>query len=261
MRESRFMVPKMDCPSEERMIRMALDPLPGIGGMRVDLEARVLTVQHVGPVDELLARLEPLGLGARLDETAEAVGRIPVEDVAGEGRVLGQLLAINAIMFVAELGFGLWAQSTGLIADSLDMLADAMVYGLSLYVVGRSEAAQRRAARASGGLQLILALGVLADVVRRGIEGSEPVEAMMVGVAAVALVANLGCVALLARHRDGGAHLKASWIFTTNDALANVGVIVAGVLVYLTGSAIPDLVVGSAVGLLVLAGAVRILRL
>ncbi len=83
----------------------------------------------------------------------------------------------------------------------------------------------------------------------------------MIGVAVVALVANLACLALLANHRTGGVHLRASWIFSTNDALANIAVIVAGVLVMATGSAVPDLVAGTAVGVLVLSGAVRILRL
>jgi Co/Zn/Cd efflux system component len=261
MRESVFVVPKMDCPSEEQMIRRALARVEGIEGMGFDLDARTVTVQHDGPVDEVLERLEPLGFDARLEQTTDASEPLAPVDEVGEQRVLRQLLAINGVMFVAELGFGLWAQSTGLLADSLDMLADAMVYGLSLYAVGRTVADQRRTARMSGWLQLALALGVLVEVARRALTGSEPVEAMMIGVASVALVANLACVALLARHRDGGAHLKASWIFTTNDALANVGVIVAGVLVLVTGSAIPDLVVGSAVGLLVLSGAARILRM
>jgi Co/Zn/Cd efflux system component len=82
---------------------------------------------------------------------------------------------------------------------------------------------------------------------------------MMVG--GMALLANLACVALLARHRNGGVHLKASWIFTTNDALANIGVMVAGGLVWWTGTSIPDLVIGGLVGLLVLSGSVRILRM
>ena len=83
----------------------------------------------------------------------------------------------------------------------------------------------------------------------------------MMGVAVVALVANATTMWLLARHRGGGAHMKASWIFTTNDVLANVGVIVGGFLVRLTGTSIPDLVVGGVIGLVVLSGAVRILRL
>ena len=100
----------------------------------------------------------------------------------------------------------------------------------------------------AGWLQMILALGALAEVARRAIMGSEPVESLMIGVALLALVANLTCVALLAKHRDGGVHLKASWIFSTNDALANLGVVFAGVLVAVTGHAWPDLAVGTAVG-------------
>ncbi|MCA9488435.1 MAG: cation transporter [Myxococcales bacterium] len=259
---STFDVPKMDCPSEERVIRLALEPLDEVHHLRFDLEARRLVVTHDGSPEAVLTHLEPLGFGARLASSEPATDEVPdAGDPAAEGRVLRQLLAINAAMFVAELGFGSWAQSTGLIADSLDMLADALVYGLSLYAVGRAVADQRRAARWSGWLQLVLALGALAEVGHRAVVGSEPVELVMIGVAAVALVANVACVALLARHREGGVHLKASWIFSTNDALANLGVILAGALVLATGSALPDLLVGAGVGLLVLSGAVRILRL
>ena len=260
-RESTFVVPKMDCPSEEQQIRLALAPLAEIRDVRCDLEQRTVAVVHDGPVDAVLERLEPLGFGARLQHSAEASAERPVADPAAEGRVLRLLLAINGVMFAVELSIGWWAQSTGLLADSLDMLADAMVYGLSLYAVGRAQSAQERAARASGWLQLTLALGALAEVARRTVVGSEPVEVLMIGTATAALVANLACVALLARHRGGGVHLRASWIFSTNDALANLGVIVAGALVWATGSAVPDLVVGGAVGVLVLSGAIRILRL
>ncbi len=164
-------------------------------------------------------------------------------------------------MFTIELGVGLAAESTGLVADAFDMFADALVYGLSLYAVGRTLQSQRRAAKASGAIQLLLGLVALSEVARRSLAGSEPVESWMIGIGLLALVANLSCVALLARHREGGMHLRASWIFTTNDALANVGVVSAGVLVALTGSAIPDLVIGTLVALLVLSGAIRILRL
>ena len=260
---STFAVPGMDCPSEERLIRMALDALPEVRGLRFDLQNRRLEVRHSGGAESVLARLEPLGFGARLDSTgeADAEAAAPTSDPGAESRVLKQLLAINAAMFVVELVLGVFAQSTGLIADSLDMFADAAVYGLSLYAVGRAVAAKQRAAKISGWLQMLLALGALGEVARRTVTGSEPVEALMISVALLALVANLSCIALLAKHREGGVHLKASWIFSTNDALANLGVVLAGVLVAVTGTAWPDLVVGSAVGLLVFWGAVRILRL
>jgi Co/Zn/Cd efflux system component len=259
-----FAVPRMDCPSEERMIRLAFDGLAGIAELRFDLQARTLTVLHAGPPAPLLAKLEPLGLGARLAGTEEAspgdAGAVAADD-ATEARTLRVLLAINAVMFVVEVVAGWLAQSSGLIADSLDMLADAMVYGLSLYAVGKAAGTKLRAAHLSGVLQALLAAGVLVDVVRRLVAGSAPEAPAMIGVSLLALAANASCMLLIARHRHGGAHMKASWIFSTNDVLANLGVIVAGALVAWTGSRLPDLLIGTAVGLLVLAGAVRILRL
>lgn len=256
----------MDCPSEESLIRLALQSRPEIRQLRLDLEQRTLVVIHDGPARAVLELLEPLGLGARL-ETTEVHANPPPLSVEREGstrsetRALWLLLCINATMFAIELGVGLAAESTGLVADAFDMFADALVYGLSLHAVGRSLQSQRRAAKASGAIQLLLGLVALSEVARRSLTGSEPVESWMIGVGLLALVANLSCVALLARHREGGVHLRASWIFTTNDALANLGVVLAGVLVALTGSAVPDLVIGTLVALLVLSGATRILRL
>jgi Co/Zn/Cd efflux system component len=262
-RQTTFSVPKMDCPSEERLIRLALADEPAVTELRFDLDARTVAVKHSGVPVPILNRLERLGLGAAIVGSFEAGSDDdrPATNPAAERRVLSWLLLINAAMFVGELGFGFAAQSTGLIADSLDMLADATVYGLSLYAVGHAVGRQKRAARASGVMQALLAAGVMAEVGRRAITGSEPVEAMMIGVAVVALIANLACVALLAAHRQGGVHMRASWIFSTNDALANLGVIVAGVLVMVTGSAVPDLMIGTIIAGIVLSGAIRILRM
>lgn len=178
-----------------------------------------------------------------------------------EAKTLRLLLGINAVMFFVELIAGWLAESAGLIADSLDMFADAAVYGLALYAVGRDARHQAGAARLSGWLQLALALGVLAEVVRRALFGSDPEPPPMMAIATLALAANVACLALLARHRDGGAHMKASWIFSTNDVLANLGVIAAGALVAWTGSNLPDLIIGAVIGLVVLNGARRILKL
>ncbi len=186
----------------------------------------------------------------------------PATTRAGEeSGTLKILLAINAVMFVLELTTGVIAQSTALVADSLDMFADAAVYGLSLYAVAHSIRMQVRAAHVAGVLQLILALGVLLEVGRRFLLGSEPESALMMVMALIALVANSACLILIFRHRHGGAHMKASWIFSANDVIINLGVIVAGVLVAWTGSNYPDLVVGTIVGLIVLNGARRILAL
>jgi Co/Zn/Cd efflux system component len=176
-----------------------------------------------------------------------------------ERRTLGTLLAINAAMFVFEAALGWLAESTGLIADSLDMLADASVYGLALYAVGRSSRLQSRAALISGALQIVLGVSVLAEVGRRSLYGSEPVSALMMAVGAVALAANVACMILIAKHREGGVHMRASWIFSTNDVIANCGVIVSGALVAALESSLPDLVIGAVIATIVVRGGVRII--
>lgn len=261
-KKTTFSIPKMDCPSEENMIRMALQGVDA-QSLAFDLSGRRLTAVHRAPAQELLARLTPLGLGAEIasSEAARMDDEIDPPDDAAEARVLWILLAINAAMFVLEMGVGLWAQSTGLIADSLDMFADAAVYGLSLYAVGRAAAMKTRAARLAGWLQLALALGALLEVGRRFLYGSEPVSGLMMGMGLVALVANVACLVMVAKKKDAGAHMKASYIFSANDVIANAGVIAAGALVAFTGSRYPDLLIGAIVGLVVLNGARQILRL
>ena len=258
-------IPKMDCPSEENMIRMALADVGGIQSLNFDLSQRQLRVAHTGEVDPILAKLGPLKLGAHLlgsqaDSSQEDLEADKAGD-ASEAKTLRLLLAINAIMFVVELVWGLIAESTGLIADSLDMFADAAVYGLALYAVGRAASLKTRAAHLAGWLQLVLALGALSEVVRRAFFGSEPESGLMMGVGAVALVANVACLVLIAKKRDRGAHMKASYIFSANDVIANIGVIAAGALVTWTGSPYPDLIVGTVIGVIVLTGARRILKL
>ena len=258
-------IPKMDCPSEERLIRMALDGLDGVDELRFDLQQRTLSVIHRGEPGPLLAKIEPLGLGARVVASAEAEVAPPeapeAPEAHDEASTLRILLAINAVLFLVEIVAGWLAQSTGLIADSLDMLADAFVYGLALWAVGRASAAKLRAAHASGVLQALLAAGGFFDGARRWVTGSAPEPPAMIGISVLALAGNVSCLLFLARHRHGGAHMKASWIFSTNDVLANLGVMAAGALVAATGSRLPDLVVGTLVAALVLLGAVRILRL
>ena len=266
LNRSVFHVSGMDCPTEEQLIRMALAGVGGIESLDFDLGARELKAVHTGTPDPILDVLEPLGMGARLmavtamDPAEAALDGPRSASPASQRRALWWVLGINAAMFVIELVAGLVAQSTGLVADSVDMLADASIYAIALLAAGNA-ASQRRSARLSGWLQLALAALVALEVLRRAAAGSEPVEALMVAVGLLALAANLTCVALLSRHRDGGAHMRASWIFTTNDALANVGVIVAGVLVAVTGSALPDLIIGAAIAALVASGAWRILRI
>ena len=163
-------------------------------------------------------------------------------------------------MFIVELAAGIAFASTGLIADSLDMLADAGVYGLSLYAVGRASVHKIRAASLSGIFQILLGIGVLAECLRRMYFGSEPESTGIMLIGALALSANVLCLSLIAKHRRGEVHMRASWIFSVNDVWANLGVIVAGFLVAKTGSNVPDLIAGLVISLLVVNGGRTILR-
>lgn len=177
-----------------------------------------------------------------------------------ERKTLRIVLSINAFMFVLEMALGLLAQSTGLIADSLDMFADASIYALSLYAVGKSSHLKARSARLSGLAQIFLALLVLIEVLRRFVFGSDPVGALMMGVGFIALLANTACLSLIAKHRKDGVHMRASWIFSRNDVIANAGVILSGALVWILGSRYPDLAIGLAITVIVLHGGMQILK-
>lgn len=259
---SRFHVKAMDCMAEERLVRMALEPLHEVRGLLFDLGQRQLEVLHDQDIAPVAARLASLNLGAQLLDTRANVGvQADETNTAAQRRVLLALLLINAVMFVLELTMGLLAQSAGLIADSLDMFADAAVYGVALLAVGQAASRQLRAARLAGLVQGLLALLLLAEVARRWLYGSEPQSWLMIGVGLLALLANLGCLYLIHGQRHSGVHMRASWIFSANDVLVNLGLITAGALVLWTRAAWPDLLIGSLVGLLVLLGAWRILRL
>ena len=208
---SEFTVPKMDCPAEEGMIRMALENLSQPLALEFDIPARKVRVFHNDTVDEIRSVMEGLGLGASLQST-QAISNEAFADAHAaasemedkDARVLRLLLVINAVMFGVELVVGWLAQSTGLIADSLDMLADAAVYGLALYAVGHSAHKKLRAAHISGWLQMLLATGVLIEVGRRFWFGSEPVSSLMMSIGLLALAANVICLLLIARNKDNG---------------------------------------------------------
>lgn len=177
-----------------------------------------------------------------------------------ERRILRIALGLNATMFVVGIVAGLIAQSMGLIADSLDMLADASAYGIALIAWQRSASFKASAATLSGMLLLILGAGVLAGVVWRLAAGSHPEGGWMMGIAFIALIVNATVLRLLERFRHGEVHLRATWLFTRVDVIANLAVIISGVLVLLLHSAVPDLVIGAAIACYVLKEALGILR-
>ena len=198
---------------------------------------------------------------ASIHQPSPATVADPVSSLESLGRrALLTILALNAAMFVVEVVAGWRVESMGLMADGLDMGADAAVYLLALLAVGASNDRKLRAARFAGRVQLLLAVLAILELARRALWGSAPEPPTMMGVSLLALAVNVTCLALLRRHREGEVHLQAAWIFSATDVQANIGVLAAGALVAYTGSAIPDLVIGLVVCWLVLRGAIRIGR-
>ena len=180
-------------------------------------------------------------------------------ETAQQRSVLKLALALNAAMFVVETTSGIIGNSTGLIADGLDMLADSAAYAVALLAIGRGALFKSNAARASGTLLLILGCAVLLDVVRRAVSGEPPEGLLMVVVAAIALAVNATVMKLLHRYRNGEVHLRATWIFTRADVIANMAVIVSGIAVLVTKLRALDLIVGAGIGIYVIREAFEIL--
>lgn len=262
MEKSTFEIPKMDCPSEENLIRMKLDGLACIKQLKFDIPNRKLTVYHHGGTEKIEGSILDLNLGGNRLST-EKIEQFDFEDIIQQKKLLWVVLAINFSFFIIELSTGLISKSMGLVADSLDMLADAFVYGISLFAVGGTLVRKKKIAKLAGYFQILLAAFGFLEVLRRFF-GNEslPHFTTMIYISVMALLANGICLYLLQQSKGKEeAHMKASMIFTSNDVIINLGVIIAGFLVHWLNSNKPDLIIGSIVFVLVVQGALRILKL
>ncbi|GGI93449.1 cation transporter [Deinococcus wulumuqiensis] len=178
---------------------------------------------------------------------------------AADRRILWLVLLINLGQALAGAGVGVWASSTALIGAALDNLADASVYGVSLYAVGRAATIKVRAARLSGWLLIGLAVVLFVEVLRRFFGGEEPIGPAMMAMAAVNAALNLVCLRLLRRHRGEDVNFKASAIFTSNDSIVNLAIVLSGALVLWLDSNLPDLVLGLVVSAIAANGGREIL--
>lgn len=262
--ETTFLVPATDCPSEEQMIRMALSSLI-IHSMSFDIPNRKVVICHSEDPNQVLEKLLPLNFGASI-QSIRSIGSVPVqaqdkEETARERQVLIWLLVLNGAMFFVEIITGWLAQSAGLMADALDMFADAAVYAVALYAVGKVATDKLKAAKLAGVVELFLAAGAFSRVGYQIYIGGEPEPNTMIWISVLALAVNFTCLFLISKRKNDGVHMRASYIFSANDVLANIGVIIAGVLVAWFNSPIPDWTIGLLIGFLVLSGAIRILRL
>lgn len=261
--ESVFRIAKMDCPSEEQLIRMSLESIQGIRHLDFRIADRELTIFHEINSNTILERLDTLSLDSSLRSERQRLDWIsPEKNERQERRLLWQILGINFFFFVLELTTGWLSNSMGLVADSLDMLADSFVYFLALLAVGKSMLQKQQTAKMAGYLQLLLAVFGLFEVIRRVFYTNElPLSSSMIVVSTLALLGNAACLWLLQRNKSHDAHMEASRIFTSNDIVINLGVMLAGAFVWLTESKYPDLIIGSLVFVIVTKGAIQILKL
>ena len=262
MQKTSFTVQQMDCASEEQLIRLKLGDNKNISSLAFDIPNRRLDVYHIGDYKPIFDEINDLQLAAALIESVPANKIVPSSKDEAERKLLLQVLAINIFFFVLEMLVGFLSNSMGLVGDSMDMLADSLVYGLALFAVGGTVARKKNIAKASGYFQLLLAIFGIIEVARRFLGfGEVPTFQLMIGISTLALIGNATSLYLLQKSRNTDAHMQASMIFTSNDVIINIGVILAGVLVYITNSKIPDLIVGMIVFFIVGRGAYRILQI
>ena len=190
----------------------------------------------------------------------DCCGGDPARATQTERRTLFVVLVLNTAMFLAEFSAGLLAGSTALVADSLDMLADATVYGLGLFALGRASHWRARAAFASGLFQLALGLGVGVEAGVKLFAERLPDTAAMGVFGVIALLVNGICFLLLSRYRDGDINLRATWVCSRNDIFGNLGVLLAAALVTWLDSHWPDIVIGLMIAAVVVRSAVRVVR-
>jgi len=265
MKKTTYKIAKMDCPSEESIVRMKLEGMDGIKALQFDIPQRKLDVIHAGNAQSITTAIDSLNFNSSFIKSEEIDDdeELLLTDATGQERkLLWQVLAINFFFFALEIIAGFISGSIGLVADSLDMLADAIVYGLALFVVGKALSQKRKIAGTAGYFQLLLAIFGFVEVIRRFLGLNEaPDFKTMIGISFFALVGNAVSLYLLQRSKSKEVHMQASMIFTSNDVIVNIGVMIAGALVNFTSSNLPDLIIGTIVFAMVAFGAYRILKL
>lgn len=239
---------------------MKLQKFDEIKSLEFDIPNRQLNVYHTDSHQEILSALDSLKLDTQFVDTVLADNIVSSD--TKDRKLLWLVLSINFFFFVLEILTGFLSHSMGLVADSLDMLADSIVYGLALFAVGGTVLRKKRIAKIGGYFQMTLAIFGLAEVIRRFL-GFEPMPVFqtMIIISSFALIGNAITLYLLQKSKSKEVHMQASMIFTSNDVMANIGVIIAGVIIYFTQSKYPDLIVGSIIFVIVARGALRILKL
>lgn len=264
MYKSIFIVKKMDCPAEKNLIETKLGSIKVIQKLDFDLEKRKLTVFYSQKDERIKNYLDELKLDSKLEKVVEIQDENNefADDSQSQKKLLKTVLFVNFGFFLFEMTAGLIANSMGLVADSLDMFSDSIVYLISLFAVGGSILLKKKVAKLAGYFQILIATFGFIEVLRRFFGfGEMPDFSTMIIVSILAFIANMYCLYLFQKSNSKEAHMKASLIFTSNDLIVNSGVIISGLLVYFFNSNKPDLIIGGIVFIVVINGAIKILKL
>jgi len=175
-------------------------------------------------------------------------------------RALWIVVLLNLGFGLIEIVGGFLADSQALKADALDFIGDGSISLLGLIALGWTARARSQIALAQGIFLATLGVGVIAFALWRATNAVAPEAELMGVIGIVALIVNVTAALVLARFRTGDANVTAIWLFSRNDAIANVAVVIAAALVGWTGAAWPDLAVAGVIALLFLHSAYEIVR-
>ena len=264
----RYRVTGMDCSSCAAKIEGATRKVPGVADVRVSIASQEMTLQ----VDDPSVRLPEVertvtGLGyqlARVEAASDDDDDDKIPDLThvtpAYKRALWIVVLLNVGYGVVEMVGGFIAGSQALKADALDFVGDGLISWLGLMAVGWGLSARAKAALLQGIFLGLLGLGVLATTAYRVLVLHQP-EAELMGIfGAIALAVNVAAAVVLIPHRKGDANVRAVWLFSRNDAIGNLAVVIAAVLVAWTATPWPDLVVAAVIAGLFLQSSWSIIR-
>ncbi len=250
---TRYRVTGMDCPSCAAKIEKAVR-LAGVSDIRVSIASQIMTLRPDDPATQLAdVKRAVIDIGYQIEELDASGGHSEFELCADRQshvtpqyrRALWIVILLNVGYGIIEIIGGFIAGSQALKADALDFLGDGFITFLGVLAIGWSLASRARSALIQGLFLGALGIGVLISTGYRVIVVNQPEAELMGVLGAAALVVNILAAAALLPHRTGDANVRAVWLFSRNDAIGNVAVVVAAGLVAWTGNAWPDLIVAA----------------
>lgn len=268
----RYRVTGMDCTSCVAKIEKAARGVPGVKDVKVSIATQVMTLDVEDPARQLPEvetavtaqgyQLDRIGVSRQAEAGTDDDDRIPdlSHVTPAYKRALWIVVLLNVGYGIAEIVGSFLADSQALQADSLDFLGDGLISFLGLIAVGWGLVARARSALLQGIFLGALGLGVLVTTAYRVLVLQQPEPFLMGGFAAVALVVNVLAAVVLIPHRNGDANVRAVWLFSRNDAIGNLAVVIAAGLVWWTATPWPDLVVALIIAGLFLQSSWSIIR-